>query len=640
MSYDESAHTSLQRASTPLSGVSGDAGAEISRHEGPCMPRPTGAAPSVGCWVVGLNLLAIRPACLRAKSTSSSKQQWSEARTAAISEQEQHSLQVDLEVVLSTHPTISAPASLDTGAYASPILSSAFPVLLHCAGVELTVLSKHAQLLQQQYSLQQLLLDDPKQHQQQLEEQLQQLSVVTDTPKSITALLQLQITCPSQPTEHTLNCLHLLLILKSTDADPQPLQQHQEQQTPTAGSSSVGIKDSASSTVAEMGVSTTPRRPASGLVAQVPLLVLPAVAQQEVQQLLLPAMRQEVQAEQQQQQPQRPLSPHWPTLVAQDQLSLQNDHRIWQHYQQLANDIHTVIFLVEMLRNPAAEAAAMSIAAAAAGAAASKGTNQLAAVEVSEAIPIVLDSEGSSSAKSSSIVGVQAAAAAAPVGLSSDAALNSIADNLLFPVLLPFLAAHGLQNLLKLLVSYLPDRLQQQWEQQQQKVLVTEDESAATAAAAPAAEELAAGASQHQVLVSAAAAATAAVGTVVTAASGRIAQLNQQEAQQASTQQQQQQPAPDSGKEGFEHWSDPAEQQKQQQQQQEGVQITPGQQQQEAEEKESKHGNKAAAAGGASSMSVGGSQTSAAAAGAGGLGPQSVWWYTPLLQFDRLGERR
>ncbi|KAF6252357.1 hypothetical protein COO60DRAFT_1644130 [Scenedesmus sp. NREL 46B-D3] len=197
------------------------------------------------------------------------------------------------------------------------------------------------------------------------------------------------------------------------------------------------------------------RLDAVGVVADVPLLVMPAAAQQEVQQLLLPAMRQEVQAAQEQEQLQQ--QPNFGHHTAEDfaRMSMAVEQGAWQHYRQMANDVYAV---VQLSAAATAEAAAAAQEAAGvlgnAAADAAEDAQQVAAAEAG--VMVVPHNDGG-----------EAAPAAAGQAASPAAALQHLAEVLLFPLLLPFLATQGLHNLLRLLLMCLPQQLQLQWQQQQ-----------------------------------------------------------------------------------------------------------------------------------------------------------------------------
>eukprot|EP00775_Hariotina_reticulata_P004986 gene4986-5228_t len=105
---------------------------------------------------------------------------------------------------------------------------------------------------------------------------------------------------------------------------------------------------------------------------------------------------------------------------------------VWQHFQQLTRDIYSVTQV-----------------AAAAAAAAQGAQEQLAAPA----------GTGPTSA------GVQVWSECGPA--LPVAALQQLAAALIFPMLLPFLAAHGMRHTQQLLLDCLPQVLQEQWRQQQ-----------------------------------------------------------------------------------------------------------------------------------------------------------------------------
>jgi hypothetical protein len=192
------------------------------------------------------------------------------------------------------------------------------------------------------------------------------------------------------------------------------------------------------------------------LVAEVPLLLMPAAAHQEVQQLLLPAMRQDAQAglEAQQQQAQKavlasPASHSPPADLVWQVMSV--EHAVWTCFAQLAADIQVVMQLAE----EAVWEAACEAAAAGAPHAVGEGTAGWPPWCVDAVAPV-----GSASQHGWEVGGAEPSASAA-------AALEQLAGTLLFPLLLPFLAAHGLSNMLQLVLDCLPAHIQQQWQQQQ-----------------------------------------------------------------------------------------------------------------------------------------------------------------------------
>jgi hypothetical protein len=332
------------------------------------------------------------------------------------------------------------------------------PLPLAAAQLQVLALSRQMQLLhRRQDSLLQLLQQQGQLEPQQLtagaaagsssssSNAAEEAANSASTSDSWTVLLNLHVTMPCQPTDRLLDCVHLLLVVSpSSSSSDQPL--------PAAAgeAGSARTEDSLAAAAVPLGV--------AGVVADVPLLVLPAAAQQEVQQLLLPAMRQEVQAAQeitlQQQQ-----GFDQPTAEDFARMSMAVEHGAWQHYRQMANDMYAVVQL--------SAAAAAEAAAAQAAASVSHNTDDNA-----EAGGVV---QGPAAAAAGVVVvphnngGAEEPAAAAGVTqpASSAAALQHLADVLLFPLLLPFLATQGLHNMLRLLLMCLPQQLQHQWQQQQ-----------------------------------------------------------------------------------------------------------------------------------------------------------------------------
>jgi hypothetical protein len=320
------------------------------------------------------------------------------------------------------------------------------PLLLSAAVLEVVVLAHNMQqLLQRQVSLQQVLL-------QQQPELAAARHAGSDTSGSggVTREVgvNINIAFASLPSSRSLDALQLLVLVKQEDI--------------AGGSSS---------------------RPPL-LVAAVPILLMPAAAQQEVQQLLLPAMRQDAQAasaayQQQLDQQQQQLSSE--ELARQ---IMQTEHVVWKHFSQMAQDIFIMLQVArqaELVAAAAAEtaAAAAETAAAAAAETAAAAAETAAAAAEAAALPAMVQSEAvaavcplpfqaptSQYSTSTAVLDYAAsgelAAAATPLLV-----LDHLAQAVMFPLLLPFLAAHGLHNTLTLLLDQLPYQLQHVWHQQQ-----------------------------------------------------------------------------------------------------------------------------------------------------------------------------
>jgi hypothetical protein len=300
-----------------------------------------------------------------------------------------------------------------------------------------------------------------------------------------TVLLNLHVTAPCLPTDRLLDCLHLLLMVGPSSSDQQQVHASVGRDAPAGYEAAAALPAGA-----------------TGVVADVALLVLPAAAQQEVQQLLLPAMRQEVQAAQQQEQmllqQQQQGSIELQSAEYFARLSMAVEHGAWQHYRQMANDVYAVLQL-------SAAAAVLDDAAVPAA----EGQHDPAA----EAVVMVVAHTDDADAAAAAPTAAAAAEAASPV-----AALQHLADVLLFPLLLPFLATQGLHNMLRLLLMCLPPHLQLQWQQQQYVRLQHLVAAAPAPLQLPAllveqqqAAEVAAAAGQHDEQAAAAAALTAVV---------------------------------------------------------------------------------------------------------------------------------
>jgi hypothetical protein len=334
---------------------------------------------------------------------------------------------------------------------------------LAAAQLQVLALSRQMQLLhRQQTSLLQLL-----QQQGQLEPQQTAASAAAGSSSSSsyaaeepanstapsdswTVLLNLHVTMPCQPTDRLLDCVHLFLVVSPSSSD-------QLSQAAAGAAASAGAEDLPAAAAAgePLGV--------AGVVADVPLLVLPAAAQQEVQQLLLPAMRQEVQAAQQQEQLQQQHDLDQPTAEDFARMSMAVEHGAWQHYHQMANDVYAV---VQLSAAAAAEAAAAQAAAGVLHDAHDNAEAVGGAVQGPAAagagVVVVPHNNGEAEEPAAA-----KATAAVAQPASSAAALQHLADVLLFPLLLPFLATQGLHNMLRLLLMCLPQQLQHQWQQQQ-----------------------------------------------------------------------------------------------------------------------------------------------------------------------------
>jgi hypothetical protein len=236
--------------------------------------------------------------------------------------------------------------------------------------------------------------------------------------------LNLQLSAPCQPSSHVLDALHLFMTLCSAQlADPALEREPQQQQ--------------------------------ACLVAELPLLVMPALAQQEVQQLLLPAMRQDLQTEQQLADEEQQLG-----AAAIAAHTVQVEQAVWQHFNQLALDILLIMQLSEAVRTQAAHDAAGA-----------------ASTAVNSGLPVSPSAAGSAAAAAAAFEDqIQqqqpeqppAAAQSLQMATALDSLLQAV-NTLLLPLLLPFLTAHGLHNTLQVLLQCLPPQLQlqQHWQQQQ-----------------------------------------------------------------------------------------------------------------------------------------------------------------------------
>jgi hypothetical protein len=344
--------------------------------------------------------------------------------------------------------TVAGGANLDN----SPLL----PLPVQKGVLQVVLLNRHMQvLLHKQYSFQQLLQE--QQRQQQLgASNSSSSSTLPPAPSTgssqgvsscmsshqqdtddVLLHLNIQLSAPSQPSPYPLDALHLFVTLCSSQlSDPaQDLSEGQQQ---------------------------------ACLVAELPLLVMPAPAQQEVQQRLLPAMRQDVQDE----QLQLPEA-EWDAAAIAAQ-SLQLEQAVWQHFNQLALDILLIMQLSEAVRAEAAHAAGAASSVAPDSSAplspSAAGSLHAAAEELQQhsthqqhAQQLTQWQEVGSDPHSMAL---------SPPGAGTRTALENLVqavDTMLLPLLLPFLTAHGLHSTLQALLQCLPPQLQlqQHWQQQQ-----------------------------------------------------------------------------------------------------------------------------------------------------------------------------
>jgi hypothetical protein len=317
------------------------------------------------------------------------------------------------------------------------------------AVLQVVLLNRQMQvLLHKQYSFQQLLQDH---HQQHPPAQPPTLGLAAGSSTAAAASsshgfsrdsqtldqelqLNIHLSAPSQPSAYLLDALHLFVSLCAEQlADP-------------AGSQA--------------------DPPAACLVAEMPLLVMPAQAQQEVQQLLLPAMRQDVQSEGQQEGEQL-------DAAAVAARALLVEQAVFRHFSQLSLDILLIMQLADAVRAEAAQAIAGSAAhsafessqpmspsahhnsGAVAAAPAGAGTSADAQHQIQDSQE-QQDEEGEGAEQ-------------ALLHSSAMSNLLQAVHALLLPLLLPFLTAHGLHSTLQVLLQCLPPQLQlqQHWQQEQ-----------------------------------------------------------------------------------------------------------------------------------------------------------------------------
>jgi hypothetical protein len=367
------------------------------------------------------------------------------------------------------------------------------PLPLAAAQLQVLALSRQMQLLhQQQTSLLQLL-----QQQGQLEaEQLASGSIISNSSSACSVCFDWRVELPYQSSDMPIDCVHLVLMVGGSSSSSSSSSSRQQ---PAAAVKVAGQCAEATAEVggsaAELDVEHVAAQPAAAvawsIAGDVPLLVMPAAAQQEVQQLLLPAMRQEVQAAQHQEQDQAQAHQQQELEHQQQQQQQQLatpqepvashivEHAAWLYYCQLSRDIATVLQL-SLAADEAAAAAgntasttntsvmvavggigsfAVEAAMAAAAAAAAAAATGQQPVTVGSALLVIVHDEPLPTAAAAAD-----AAAAAP---NPAAVLQQLAEVLLFPLLLPFLATQGLHNMLRLLLLCLPPQLRLQWQQQQ-----------------------------------------------------------------------------------------------------------------------------------------------------------------------------
>lgn len=425
-------------------------------------------------WLTSLQLVAVQPACLKshtdtpilhhdqqlgqvaAEQAGAPQQQQQPGQQQSLHQQQQtaadlqhHELLLQLQATLTTqHQSVQRDASVQgphlqvssVAAGANMANCQLLPIPVHKAVLQVVLLNRQMQvLLHKQYSFQQLLQEQQQQHQLGAASSSSAPTVFTTAAAAAGSSqgvssclsssqhtdqvlhLNIQLSAPSQPSAYTLDALHLFVTLCSAQlADP-------------AEDDSEGQQQQAC------------------LVAELPLLVMPAPAQQEVQQLLLPAMRQDVQSEQLQQQEHM-----GPAAIAQQ--SLQVEQAVWQHFNQLALDILLIMQLSEAVRAEAAHAtdAAMSVAV---------DSSQPMSPSAASSVPAteeLLQQHGQHSEVQHGM----------PPALGASSAMDNLlqaVNTLLLPLLLPFLTAHGLHSTLQVLLQCLPPQLQlqQHWQQQQ-----------------------------------------------------------------------------------------------------------------------------------------------------------------------------
>jgi hypothetical protein len=394
------------------------------------------AANRTGKWLLtSLQLLAVQPACLRSNYLQQVQAE------DAVREPGAHHLLLHLQTGLghAAAPSGSACTAASDNSLPDPAAGLAAEVPqfknvmpLSAAVLKVVVLtSSMRELLQRQINLEQLL------EQQQCDTDMSISSCASDTDRCLDAsispraasnvhnstqqslFMNLSLSFPTQTNEGPLDALQLLL------------------------------------TVQQQGF----ERPV--LVAAVPLLLMPAAAQQEVQQLLLPAMRQDAQSTltaQQQQQQQQPCVSQDVCNSHMSAQTMQVEAIVWKHFSQLGLDILTVMQLSGIAGVPAAAALE-----SAAYAAALPGQLEPAAVAAPADGSVSLSSPPYSNSTAVLEMITHTNAQAQPLAI----AMEELATSLLFPCLLPFLAAHGLYNTTRLVLDCLPLHLQEQWRLQQ-----------------------------------------------------------------------------------------------------------------------------------------------------------------------------
>lgn len=417
------------------------------------------------CSLTSLQLVAVQPACLRAHPDTlipqQQQQQDQPPLAQAAAELQHHELLLQLHATL-THrsqqpvprhqqqqgphlqvSTISGGANLDN----SPLL----PLPVQKGVLQVVLLNRQMQvLLHKQYSFQQLL-QEQQQRQLGASSSANSLSSALSTAAAagssqgvsscmsshaqdtgdVLLHINIQLSAPSQPSPHPLDALHLFVTLCSSQLSD-PAQDFEGQQQ-------------------------------ACLVAELPLLVIPASAQQEVQQRLLPAMRQDVQDEQMQHP-----EAEWDAAAIAAQ-SLQLEQAVWQHFNQLALDILLIMQLSEAVRAEAAQGAGTASSVAPDSSAplslSAPGSLHAAADELQQHSPQMHAQLSQWQQMGPDARGL---ALASGTGTALDNLVQAV-DTLLLPLLLPFLTAHGLHNTLQALLQCLPPQLQlqQHWQQQQ-----------------------------------------------------------------------------------------------------------------------------------------------------------------------------
>jgi hypothetical protein len=423
-------------------------------------------------WLTSLQLIAVQPSCLRAHSDTTT--QHDDQQTAQQHQQQaggpqpqqpaqqqvllqqpadlqHHELLLQLQATVTqqqqpVHRQLSAQGQqlqvTNVTAGATVNTCGLLPLPVQKAVLQVVLLNRHMQvLLHRQYSFQELLQGQQQDWASTAVPAVDAAgpssssshpgassSGLSGTPAPDQALhLNLQLSAPCQPSSHALDALHLFVTLCSAQLTDPALEPEPQQQQ-------------------------------ACLVAELPLLVMPALAQQEVQQLLLPAMRQDLQTEQQPEDEDQQLG-----VAAIAAHTVQVEQAVWQHFNQLALDILLIMQLSEAVRTQAAHDAA-----------------GVASTAADSSLPVSPSAAGSAAAAAAAGAfddqiqqqqpeQLPAAAPSLQMANALDNLLQAV-NTLLLPLLLPFLTAHGLHNTLQVLLQCLPPQLQlqQHWQQQQQ----------------------------------------------------------------------------------------------------------------------------------------------------------------------------